>query len=476
MGSLGQLLLAAAVYVTVVLVLGLISTRRAGKSPEDYFLAGRALGPLVLFMALFGTNNTSFVLVGVPGKAYNLGIGVFGLNAAIVALGIPLVFWAVGEPARRLAKQYGALTPAELYAKRLGSSWVGFLLFFLFTLYTIPYMTQGVKSAALILSASSEGQLPVWGAALAVVVIALVYTSLGGMLATAWTNVFQGLVFMVFMVAAFFFMSSSLGGLTAAMEAVRDVSPDLLMVGEGGLFAPGAWTSWGMVIALSVVAFPHMMVRLMAAQDGRAMRTVITMYPLALALIWVPAVLIGVWGRAAFPDLENSDQIFHLMTSTHMPTMLGSLGFLAVLAAVMSTLDAQILTLGSMVMRDVVEPLRSERLAANVEVWSGRIFSAAVGVLVFVLAISWNESIFGISRKAFEGYLTLFPTLLLGVRWSRFTARGAIASMLVGNAVLVLGWMGHWPLFGFLPPFWALVMGFVAGIGVSLTGPSASAD
>ena len=472
MGSLTQLLLAGGVYIAVVLVLGFISNRRAGSSPEEYFLAGRSLGPLVLFMALFGTNNTSFVLVGIPGLSYKLGIGVFGLNAAIVSLGIPLTFWAVGVPARALAKQYNALTPAELYAKRLGSPWVGFLLFFLFTLYTIPYMTQGVKSAALILSNSSEGQLPVWGAALSVVVIALVYTSLGGMRATAWTNVFQGLVFMVFMVAAFFFMSSSLGGLSAAMEAVKEVGPELLMVGSGGLFEPRAWASWGMVIAMTVIVFPHMMVRLMAAEDDRAVRKVVAMYPVALALIWVPAVLIGVWGRAAFPDLENPDQIFHLMTSQHMPAILGSLGFLAVLAAVMSTLDAQILTLGSMVMRDVVEPLRSEKLSASVEVWAGRTFSVAIGLLVFVLAITWNESIFGISRKAFEGYLTLFPTLLLGVRWSKFTAGGAIASMLVGNAVLVLGWMGHWPLFGFLPPFWALMMGFVAGIGVSLMKPA----
>ncbi len=472
MGSLTQLIIAFVVYVTVVLVLGFISTRKASSSPEEYFLAGRALGPLVLFMALFGTNNTSFVLVGIPGLSYNLGIGVFGLNAAIVGLGIPLTFWLIGVPARALAKEYRALTPAELYAKRLGSPAVGFLLFFLFTLYTIPYMTQGVKSAALILSQSSDGQVPMWGAAMAVVITALVYTSLGGMRATAWTNVFQGLVFMVFMAAAFFFMSHSLGGLGPAMQKVKEMDPSLLVVGEGGLFAPKAWASWGMVIALTVIVFPHMLVRLMAAEDDRAVRQVVRMYPLALALIWVPAVLIGVWGAAAFPDLERSDQIFHLMTASHMPALLGSLGFLAVLAAVMSTLDAQILTLGSMVMRDVVEPMRSEKLAAGAEVWAGRIFSAAIGVLVFFLAVAWDESIFGISRKAFEGYLTLFPTMLLGVRWSRFTASGAVASLVVGNGVLVLGWMGHWPLFGFLPPFWALVMGFVAGIGVSLAMPT----
>lgn len=466
MGSLGQLALAAAIYIGVVVVLGFLATRRASRSPTEYFLAGRALGPLVLFMALFGTNNTSFVLVGIPGLSYNLGLGVFGLNAPIVALGIPLTFWAIGAPAHRLAQRLDAITPAELYAKRLGSRGLGFLLFVLFTAYTIPYMTQGVKSAALILAEASGGAFTMEAAAIGVVIVALVYTSLGGMLATAWTNVFQGLVFMVFMAACFFLMSDSLGGLSAAMQAVE---PSKLVVGEGGLFAPRAWASWGLVISLSVIVFPHMMVRLMSAADERALKQVCRFYPIALALLWIPAVLIGVWGSAAFPGLENSDEIFQKMTATHLPAALGALGFLAVLAAVMSTLDAQILTLGSMVMRDVVEPVRKKRLPEGAEVWAGRLFSLGVGTLVLVLAITWDETIFGISRKAFEGYLTLFPTLLLGVRWSRFNAAGAVASLVAGNAVLILGWMQAIPLYGFLPPFWALVAGFAAAILVSLS-------
>ncbi len=467
--TLTQLAIAAGVYIVVVLVLGFLATRRASRSPEEYFLAGRTLGPVVLFMALFGTNNTSFVLVGIPGLAYALGIGVFGLNAPIVALGIPLAFWAVGSPARRLAKRYNAMTPAELYARHLGSPAVGYALFLLFVVYTIPYMTQAVKSAGLILSGASAGAIPEWGAALGVVVVALLYTSLGGMRATAWTNVFQGAVFMVFMVAAFFLMAHSLGGLGPAMAQVEDLGPRLLQLGTGGLFAPRAWASWGLVIALTVVVFPHMLVRLMAASDERAMKQVCRLYPLAMLLLWVPAVMIGVWGAAAFPGLDNPDTIFQRMTEAHLPTALGSLAFLAVLAAVMSTLDAQILTLGSMVVRDVIKPLRGASMVS--EVWAARLFSIAIGAVVFVLAISWNESIFGISRKAFEGYLTIFPTLLLGVRWSKFTGAGALASLAAANLVLILGWLGYWPLFGFLPPFWALVAGFAVGIGVSLARP-----
>ena len=129
--------IALGTYVLLVLGVGVLATRRASSSSEEYFLAGRGLGTLVLFMALFGTNCTAFVLVGIPGQAYHDGLGVFSVNAPIVALGIPLTFWAIGAPARRLAREHGALTPAELYSRRFGSRAVGIVLFTFFTLYTL---------------------------------------------------------------------------------------------------------------------------------------------------------------------------------------------------------------------------------------------------------------------------------------------------------------------------------------------------
>jgi SSS family solute:Na+ symporter len=465
--AMQQVAVAAGLYVAVVLVLGALATRRAMRSPTEYFLAGRALGTVVLFMALFGTNATSFVLVGIPGHAYTHGVGTFGLNAPIVALGIPLTFWAIGSPARRMAARLEALTPAELYARRFGTPWVGLVLFLFFTAYTLPYMVQAVVGIAVALQQASEGVIEPWQGGLGVMVVSLLYTSLGGMRATAWTNVFQGAVFLVFMVTAFFFISSSLGGFSAAAEAVRAHDPDLLRVTPEGLFEPRRWASWGMVISLTVIAFPHMFARLMAAENQAALRTTCRLYPLALVVLWVPAVLIGVWGAAAFPGLERPDAIMPLMASAHMPEVLAPFGLLAVLAAVMSTLDAQLLTLGSMLVRDVLDVVHPSR-GARAEVFAGRSFMLLLAVIVYGLAQVWNESIFDISRKAFEGYTTLVPALFLGVRWRRFNAAGAVGSILVGNAVLGLGWAGVLPDLGFLPVFWAVVTAAVAGVGISL--------
>ena len=451
-------------YVLVVLAVGVAATRRSARSPEEYFLAGRGLGTVVLFMALFGTNCTAFVLVGVPGRAYHDGVGTFGINAPIIALGIPLSFWAVGAPARRLAARLGALTPAELYAKRLGSRAVGVALFAVFLLYTIPYMVTAIDGAARTLEAVSEGRVPALWGGLLVLAVALIYTTLGGMRATAWTNVLQGALFMVFMVMAFVVVSSSMGGLAAAMEKVRATDEGLLSRPEGGLYEPRAFASWSLAISLTVIAFPHMLVRMFTARSERTLQNVCRLYPLALVLLWLPAVMLGVWGAAEVPGLvgRDSDRIFALMVTEHLPPLLASLGFVAVLAAVMSTLDAQLLTLGSMLVRDVL-PGRGRSAASEVRL--GRAFGVAVALLTVIVWRLSGASIFALASISFSGYVTLFPTLLLGVRWERFSAGGALLSIGLGNLIYFLAlaaapsWQGAalqpgWG--GFLPVTWGL--------------------
>jgi len=471
-------LVALGVYVVLVIAAGALAARRSGRSPEEYFLAGRGLGTGVLFMALFGTNCTAFVLVGVPAMAYREGLGIFGLNAPIVALGIPLSFWAIGVPARRLALQLGALTPAELYARRLGSRAVGVVMFVVFTLYTVPYMVTAVDGAARTLALVTDGGLaPPAGAAL-VLLVALAYTAAGGMRATAWTNVLQGAVFLGFMALAFFAIAASLGGWRESLEQVRAAAPGHLDAGSGGLFEPRAFASWSLAISATVIAFPHMLVRLFTARDEATLRRICRLYPVALAALWIPAVMIGVWGAAEF-DLAGRevDAVFGRMVLEHLPPWGAALGFLAVLAAVMSTLDAQLLTLGSMVTRDVLPAGSSSRHVAL-----GRVFGGVVALAVYLMWLVSDETIFGLASVAFSGYVTLAPLLFLGVRWSRLTAAGALASMVIGNVVYFLA-LGDpfvrdaaltpaWG--GFLPVVWGFLAATGAALAVSLAGTRAA--
>ena len=473
MSDLAVLAVVNGAYLLITLVIGWLAWRRTSSTPEDYFLGGRSTRTLVLFMAVFGTNVTPFVLLGIPGQAYHHGVGIFGLNAAIVGLGIPLTFWLIGHPARLAARRIGAITPVELYAERFASPALGHLLFLAFFAYTVPYMVTAVMGVGLTVAVLTGGAVPFALAAALVLAITIAYTALGGMRATMWTNVLQGATFMVFTLIAFFAIAGELGGLQAATAAVAERAPQLLVKGDSPQFSPGYWTSWALAISLTVIAFPHMLVRLFAARDTAALKNIARLYPLALVLLWVPAVMFGVWGAAEFPGLvgRESDSIFPLLIARHLGPALQGMALAGVLAAVMSTLDAQLLTLSSMLTRDVLRRARPG-LSAAAEVAAGRAFTLALSLLVFAIVLRRPASIFDIAGFAFSGYVTLVPTLLLGLRWRRCTAAGAVASILAGNLALLLATFDVLPaVFGVLPVAWGLLAASLAAVLVSLRTP-----
>lgn len=444
-------------YFCIVGAIAWAASRRGTLDAEDYFLGGRSAKTLVLFMALLGTNVTPFVLMGIPGLAYHHGVGVFGLNAAIVALGIPLSFWAIGYPAWRAAKATGAVTPAELYATRLRSPALGVVLFVAFVVYTLPYLVSSVLGVGVAVSVLTADAVSLEVAALGLLVVTLLYTATGGMRATMWTNVFQGAVFVGFVLLAFVGVADHLGGFEAITARVQAEAPALLTKGSRPMFATGAWASWGIAISLTVIAFPHMLVRIFAAQDVVALRNTCRLYPAALVLLWLPVVLLGVWGAVAIPGLQGraSDGIFVRLVQDAFGPWLEGLCLAGVLAAVMSTVDAQFLTLSSMLSRDVLHRVRPNLTAAQ-EVRAGRVFVVAVALLTAGLVVTRPASIFSIASFSFSGYVMLVPTLYLGLRSRSFTAPGAIVSIVLGNAVLLLAWVQPAPWLGVLPVGWGL--------------------
>lgn len=465
MNDLIPIAVCCAGYFAIVLVIGAVAYRRTNADPEDYFLGGRAAKTLVLFMALFGTNVTPFVLLGVPGLAYHEGVGVFGYNAAIVALGIPLTLWLIGRPAWHEARRLGAITPAELYARKLDSPTLGVVLFVAFSAYTLPYLVTSVLGVGIAVETFTNGAVSGLLAAAAILVATVIYTAAGGMRATMWTNVLQGAWFMVFIVIAFVAIADGLGGASAATAAVHERAPELLVVQGHPRFAPAGWGSWALAISLTVIAFPHMLVRVFTARDQAALRRTCRLYPPALLILWLPAVLIGVWGAAALPGLEGraSDRILPLMVAQHMGPWWQGLGLAAILAAVMSTLDAQFLTLSSMLGRDVLRRAYPS-LTPDREVAWARVFAMLLAAATFVFVLAAPASIFSIATFAFSGYVMLVPTLYLGLVWPRFRARAAIASIVAGNAVLVVLFVIGVPEGAVQPVAWGLAAAIVAGV------------
>lgn len=431
-------------YLLAVFAVGALSHRLLRATGEDYFVATRSIGPFILLMSLFGTHMTAFSLLGASGEAYRTGIGVFGLMASSSALVVPAVFYFVGARLWELGKRRGYLTQVQFFRERWDSEALGLLLFVVLIALLIPYLLIGVMGGGLTLTQITGGAIPGWVGSLAVCLVVLGYVTLGGLRGTAWANTFQTLVFMTLGAVTFFWIVRELGGLQRGLDAVARSQPDLLVRGAG--IPPLKWATY-LCIPLSVGMFPHIFMHWLTARDSRTFRLPVTAYPLCVAIVWIPSVLLGVLGTADQPGLAGpaANSILVRMIDSHAPELLAGLLAAGVLAAVMSSLDSQVLSLGTMFTQDVVRHYGfHDGMSERRQVLVGRCFVCGILLVTFLISQVIGPAIFKLGIWSFSGYAALFPLALAALFWKRSTKQGAIAATLTVIVLWIVLFVRGW--------------------------------
>ncbi len=426
-----------AVYLALVLAIGAFSHRFLERTGEDYFVATRTIGPFVLLMSLFGTHMTAFSLLGASGEAYHRGIGVFALMASSSALVVPLVFHFVGARLWALGKRHGYLTQIQFFRDRWGSDGLGLVLFALILALLLPYLLIGIKGAGITLNQITDGLVPEAAGSLIICLVVLAYVATGGLRGTAWANTFQTLVFMILGALAVAIIVGRSGGLAAALARVAAARPELLVRGDA--IRPLELLSYT-AIPLSVGMFPHIFMHWLTARGAATFRLPVAAYPLCVAVVWLPSVLLGVIGAADVPGLEGpaANAVLIRMIALHAPEILAGLLAAGVIAAVMSSLDSQILALSSLFTEDIVRHYRlHDRMGEARQVRVGRLWVAALLAVTYLLALVVDRSIFRLGVWSFTGFAGLFPLVVAALYWRRSTRQGALAAVLA-TAVLWL--------------------------------------
>jgi solute:Na+ symporter, SSS family len=418
------------IYVALVLIIGVFSHKLFRGTGEDYFVATRTIGPFVLFMSLFGTHMTAFSILGASGEAYHQGIGVFALMASSSALITPCVFFFIGMRVWAVGKKYGYLTQIQYFRDRWNSSGLGLLLFVVLNLLLIPYLLIGVQGGGLTLSQMTRGGIPEWMGGLGVCIVILIYVTYGGMRGTAWVNTFQTLVFMFCGGLAFLVIVKDMGGLSHTMTILAEKHPGLLIRGDH--IQPLQLLTYT-CIPLSAGMFPHLFIHWLTAKRADAFRQTIVLYPVAIALVWIPSVLLGVIGVLDFPGLKGAaaNSVLIRMIELHAPTFLAGLLAAGVVSSVMNSLDSQSLAIGSMFTQDIVRHYGfHDRMTEKQQVFYGRLFVTVVLLIAYVLSLLSNRSIFRVGVWAFTGFSALLPIVVSALYWKRSTKAGAYACVL----------------------------------------------
>lgn len=443
-------------YLVFLLLISWFARRRALQSPEEFFLAGRALGPVVLFFTLAATNFSAFFFLGFAGAAWKSGLGQYGIMGVGTAL-VPISFYVIGRKVWWLGKQKGYLTAPQLIGEEFNSPVLRQLVLWTMVLFTFPYLlTQAVGAGIIVSSLVGSDVVRVAGAVVIVIIGAVVI--LGGMRGSAWTDVLQGALMIVAMATALVFVARGLGGFTQAGLRAYAAAPEHFMrPGPGGYFTLPTWVSFIVLWTFVNPLFPQMFTRFYTARSLRSLRLTLWLYPLLVSFLFLAPVLIGVWARGVGLEPPSADAVLPAMVARYAPVWVHALVMVGALAALMSTADSQLLALATMLSNDL------KLLGGGVQ--AGRWLSAVIcGLVAGVLLLGLNPQlpIFTfLTQTTFAGLAALTPTALAALYRPTLPPAAPLASILVGEGIVLAIRLGKLPT-------WGVADGVLALVGATL--------
>jgi SSS family solute:Na+ symporter len=446
-----------------ILGLGLYAHRCTKKTPEDYFLANRSFGSIILFFTLIATNFSAFTFLGFAGNAYKTGFGQYGIMAFGTGI-MAIMFFVIGRKVWILGKEKGYITPPELIGDRFNSTSLRLLFMGIMVIFTIPYLATQAIGAGILLQNMAGIEMQI--GAIIVMIIIMFYVLFGGMRGSGWTDVIQGIIMIVAMTLAVIFIASSLGGFEAANTAAYTNSPKLFSrPGGGEYFLPQIWFSFMLLWIFADPMFPQIFSRFYTAKNQKSLKMAMILYPLVVSFLFLFPVLIGVWAHGAGINPESSDMVLPMMVEKYAAPVYAFV-MIGALAALMSTADSQLLSLSTMLSRDIPYKKKKGR-----EILIGKILIIVLAIFAILFVIGGYDPSVGIMgtlvKTTFSGLAVLCPTTIAALYWKRATKWGCIISIIGGEISIFLFQFKLIPNHGFLSAIWAIFISIIFLIVVS---------
>ncbi|MEW5748800.1 MAG: sodium:solute symporter family protein [Candidatus Thermoplasmatota archaeon] len=463
-----------AAYLAIMILIAFYAYRRSAKTSDDYFVASRSIGPVVLFFTLAATNFSAFTFFGFAGAAYKFGLayyGIMGFGTGIMALS----FFFLGRRIWRLGREKGYITPAELIGDRFSSDSLRMVFLGVMVVFTLPYIATQAIGGGIAFETLTDGEVSYELGAVLVTIVVVAYVTIGGMRADAYTDVLQGAMMFVTLIAAVGIVSAGLGGFTDANTRLAEEFPDLVSrPGGRDYFTPQVWLSFMLLWIFCDPMFPQLFVRFYSARDEKAIKVSMMMYAPITAVVFLCPVLIGAWGNLQFPGLTGSepDQILPMMVDEFAPSWVLGIMLAGAFAALMSTADSQLLVLSSMLTRDVYKKWVRADASQRHEFIVGKALVVGLALLSLAIALSSVETLFEtLTKTTFTGLAVLFPTTVAALYWRRANKWGCMASIAAGELLYAGFYFGAVPAsysWGFLPVVPVMIVATAALVGVSL--------
>ena len=451
------------VYLIALLAIGSLFYRLTNNL-SDYVLGGRRLGGGVAALSAGASDMSGWLLLGLPGAMYAA-----GMNQVWIAVGLSVGAYLNWQFVARRLRVYtevakDSITVPDYLENRFHdkrkllrvASALVILLFFAF------YTSSGMVAGATLFQKSFglEYTTALWIGATVIVS----YTFLGGFLAVSWTDFFQGILMFLALVLVPVVVVIAEGGWSATVTKVAAVDPARLDIfHDMTLFGIVSLMAWG----LGYFGQPHIVVRFMAVKSSREIPKARLVGMTWMVLTLYGAIFTGFAGIAYFAEqpLENAETVFIGLSQVLFNPWVAGVLLAAILSAIMSTIDSQLLVSSSSLTRDFYKAILRPAASQAELVWVGRITVAVIAFIAILLAFDPDSTVLGLVAYAWGGFGAAFgPVIILSLFWKRMTRNGALVGMIIG-AVTVIVWKqlsgGIFDMYEILPGFVLCTLGII---------------
>ncbi|WP_111414805.1 sodium:solute symporter family protein [Billgrantia lactosivorans] len=467
---------AIAGYLAIAVLIAVLSRQGRAQDMSGYFLGNRQMSGFVSALSYSATTYSAFMMVGLAGLAYAGGVGALGFEIVYFA-GVSLVavfgprFWAVG-------KAFGVVTPSEMLGRRYDSRAVAIVVALSNCLFLVPYAAVQLAGIGYLMQGTTDGAVPFTTGVLLATALALFFSYIAGIRSVMWTDSLQAIMMIVASTLVTFLVIRGLGGFQALFGTLAEERPEALVVPGEGLFTFTTFLGLTIPWFFFSLSNPQVSQRLFMPASLAAMRRMLLGFLVFGFVYTLVSVLWGLSAIVAFPGLDNADLATPaLLTSSHVPPLLGVIVMIGILAAAVSTIDSILLTLSSMVARDVYANLRPGSSEAR-QLAVGKWVIPVIALLALGFAELQLNLIAVLSVASSAGLVAVVPAIVGAFFWRRGTALGVLASVVVTSAFVLFVFATGNSFLGLPAGVWGILVASATFVGASLASrpPQAAAE
>lgn len=431
------------VYLILLLGVGYMASKTV-KNQEDFMVAGRSATKIMLLATFVGTVSSGSTWIGGAGFYYKFGWSQIWQGPGTCIPGVIILLF-IGPYLRRFAQ----FTVSDFYETRYRSKKIRMIAASIIVCLYFTIMIAQLMSGARVVETALG-----WNYKMAMIifsVILIIYSCAGGQTAVIWCDTMQFFVMMIASVGALFCCLNAVGGFSGLNAALSSIDPNLIK-GDGGGSTP--WTmalAWTFIWGLGNSAQPYTLGRFYCAKDVKTAVIGAGVGAFIISFFWILVGIVGLTARVKFPDLASIDLAYPAVATKLFPTPIGVLAICGLMAAIISTLDTLLVTLGTTVGRDIYQQILRPDADSKRVLFVSRMATLLIGSAALIFAMNPPGPVLVITSFAWSVIASaFFVPLVAGIHWKRANKTGAILSMVGGAAVTLLWFYANKP-FGLHP-------------------------